>query len=139
MIDRHVPRPRDLRPLMADRPPVGPRGPSRFGFGWFPRPGGRSCRARPLYEAVVRDLPGPLVERPSYAQIVAWTCQDHPGEVHAELQRKVATEARAPRARRIAADSVPLTPRFLAAGLALVDAIITGVAGTTGRSPAQAR
>ena len=84
-----------------------------------------------MYEAVVRDLLGPLVERPSYAQIVAWTCQDHPGEVHAELQRQVATEARAPRGRRIAADSVPLTPRFLAAELALVDAIITEVVGTT--------
>jgi len=83
---------------------------------------------RSLYEAVVRDLFGPLVERPSYAQIVAWTCQDHPGEVHAELQRQVATEARAPRGRRIAADSVPLTPRFLAAELALVDAIINEVA-----------
>ena len=88
---------------------------------------------RPLYEAVVRDLLGPLVERPSYAQIVAWTCQDHPGEVHAELQRQVATEARAPRGRRIAADSVPLTPRFLAAELALVDAIINEVAGTTAK------
>jgi hypothetical protein len=88
---------------------------------------------RALYEAVVRDLLGPLVERPSYAQIVAWTCQDHPGEVHAELQRQVATEARAPRGRRIAADSVPLTPRFLAAELALVDAIINGVAGTTAK------
>jgi hypothetical protein len=88
---------------------------------------------RPLYEAVVRDLLGPLVERPSYAQIVAWTCQDHPGEVHAELQRHVSTEARAPRGRRIAADSVPLTPRFLAAELALVDAIINDVAGTTAK------
>ena len=86
-----------------------------------------------MYEAVVRDLLGPLVERPSYAQIVAWTCQDHPGEVHAELQRQVATEARAPRGRRNAADSVPLTPRFLAAELALVDAIINDVAGTTAK------
>ena len=86
-----------------------------------------------MYEAVVRDLLGPMVERPSYAQIVAWTCQDHPGEVHAELQHQVATEARAPRGRRIAADSVPLTPRFLAAELALVDAIINDVAGTTAK------
>ncbi|HEY5156320.1 MAG TPA: hypothetical protein VIJ47_16375 [Acidimicrobiales bacterium] len=88
---------------------------------------------RALYEAVVRDLLGPLVERPSYAQIVAWTCQDHLGEVHAELHHQVATEARAPRGRRIAADSVPLTPRFLAAELALVDAIINGVARTTSK------
>jgi hypothetical protein len=83
-----------------------------------------------LYEAVVRDLLGPLVERPSYAQIVAWTCQDHPGEVNAELERHVSTEARAPRGRRLASDSVPLTPRFLATELALVDAIIKDVAGT---------
>jgi hypothetical protein len=86
---------------------------------------------------VVRDLLGPLVDRSSYAQIVAWTCQDHPGEVHAAPS--YSAEARAPRGRRIAADSVRLTPRFLAAGLALVDAIITGVAGTTAKSPAPAR
>ncbi len=88
---------------------------------------------RALYEAVVRDLLGPLVERPSYAQIVAWTCQDHPDEIHTELQRQVANDARAPRGRRIAADSVPLKPRFLPAELALVDAIIDGVAGTTAK------
>jgi CBS-domain-containing membrane protein len=62
-------------------------------------------------------------------------CGEH-DELHGiialtDLQRQVATEARAPRGRRIAADSVPLTPRFLAAELALVDAIINDVADTS--------
>ena len=45
--------------------------------------------ARALYEAVVRDLLEPLVERLPYVQIVAWIYQDHPGEVQTELQRQV--------------------------------------------------
>ena len=52
---------------------------------------------RALYESVVRDLLGALVEKPSYAQIVAWTCQDHPDEVRVELQRHVTADGRAPR------------------------------------------
>ena len=63
---------------------------------------------RPLYESVVRDLLGAFVEKPSYAQIIAWTCQDHPDEVRLELHRQVTADGRAPRGRRIASDSVPL-------------------------------
>ena len=47
---------------------------------------------RALYESVVRDLLGALVEKPSYAQIIAWTCQDHPDEVRVELQRQVTAD-----------------------------------------------
>src|SRR6478609_4395466 len=67
---------------------------------------------RALYESVVRDLLGALVEKPSYAQIIAWTCQDHRDEVRLELNRQVTADGRAPRGRRIASGSVPLTPRF---------------------------
>jgi len=64
-----------------------------------------------LYDAVVHDLLGGLVERPSYAQIIAWTCEDHAEEVIAELTYTT-TSARAPRGRKLASDSVPLTLRF---------------------------
>ena len=67
---------------------------------------------RPLYEAVVHELLAGGVERPSYAQIVGWTCEDHPEAVLAELMRESETAARVPRGRRMAADSVALTLRF---------------------------
>lgn len=65
-----------------------------------------------LYDAVVLDLLGGLVERPSYAQIIAWTCEDHAEEVIAELTYATTTSGRAPRGRKLASDSVPLTLRF---------------------------
>jgi hypothetical protein len=65
-----------------------------------------------LYDAVVHDLLGGLVERPSYAQIIAWTCEDHAEEVVAELTYATTTSARSPRGRKLASDSVPLTLRF---------------------------
>jgi hypothetical protein len=67
---------------------------------------------KPLYDAVVHELLAPLLERPSYAQIVAWTCEDHPDEVRAELERSTQSTRRAPRGRRLATDAVPLTLRF---------------------------
>lgn len=88
---------------------------------------------RALYESVVRDLLGALVEKPSYAQIIAWTCQDHPDEVRAELRRQVTADGRAPRGRRIASDSVPLTPRFQPAELALLDEVAAEVADGSGK------
>ena len=88
---------------------------------------------RALYESVVRDLLGALVEKPSYAQIIAWTCQDHPDEVRAELQRQVTADGRAPRGRRIASDSVPLTPRFQPAELAVLDEVAAEVADGSGK------
>jgi hypothetical protein len=67
---------------------------------------------KPLYDAVVHDLLGTLVERPSYAQIVAWTCEDHCDDVIAELTHAAATAARQPRGRKLAREGVPLTLRF---------------------------
>src|ERR1035437_4168905 len=57
-------------------------------------------------------LAGGVVERPSYAQITARTCEDHAEEVIAELTNATTTSARAPRGRKLASDSVPLTLRF---------------------------
>ena len=88
---------------------------------------------RALYESVVRDLLGALVEKPSYAQIIAWTCQDHANEVRAELQRQVTADGRAPRGRRIASDSVPLTPRFQPAELVVLDEVAAEVADGSGK------
>lgn len=88
---------------------------------------------RALYEAVVRDLLGGLMEKPSYAQIISWTCQDHPDEVRVELQRQVTADGRAPRGRRIASESVPLTPRFQPAELAVLDAVVAEVADASAK------
>jgi hypothetical protein len=64
---------------------------------------------RDLYLAVVDHLLGG-VERPSYGQLVAWTCQDHPDEVLTALP-VTAPDARIPRGRRLAAESVQVTLR----------------------------
>jgi hypothetical protein len=79
---------------------------------------------KPLYDAVVHELLGPLLERPSYAQIVGWTCEDHPGEVRAELERSTQNARRAPRGRRLATEAVPLTLRFAPPELAALDNIM---------------
>jgi hypothetical protein len=85
---------------------------------------------KPLYDAVVHNLLGPLLERPSYAQIVGWTCEDHPGEVRAELERSTQNARRAPRGRRLATEAVPLTLRFSSNELAALENIMQGVEET---------
>ncbi len=80
---------------------------------------------RPLYEAVVHELLAGGVERPSYAQVVGWTCEDHPETVLAELMWESETAARVPRGRRMAADSVALTLRFQPAELAHLNQVMT--------------
>lgn len=83
---------------------------------------------RPLYEAVAREvLSG--VERPSYGQLVAWTAQDHPGEVRAALNTAMAQPARQPRGRRLAAETVQLTLRVTPAELAEVDRLLEQAGG----------
>jgi hypothetical protein len=88
---------------------------------------------KPLYDAVVHELLGPLLERPSYAQIVGWTCEDHPGEVRAELERSTQNARRAPRGRRLATEAVPLTLRFASAELAALEHLMDSVARTDER------
>jgi hypothetical protein len=62
------------------------------------------------------------VERPSYGQLVAWTCEDHPDEVLAALPTTV-PGARIPRGRRLAAESVQVTLRGEAPELAVIDGL----------------
>lgn len=79
---------------------------------------------RPLYEKLVRDVLGSCIERPSYAQIVSWTCEDHPDEVAAELTDQKAATSRVPRGRKLAADAVAITLRFLPSELQRLDDVI---------------
>jgi hypothetical protein len=91
----------------------GGRPPERIGGGEDDAPAVSAVRIpKPLYDAVVHDLLAGDVERPSYAQIVAWTCEDHPDDVLAELARSSARAARALRGRKLAVEGVPLTLRF---------------------------
>lgn len=67
---------------------------------------------RALYQAVVNHVLGTSIERPSYAQLVVWTIQDHDSEVLDELTQQLAVDARRPRGRRLASDVVPIAIRF---------------------------
>ncbi len=86
---------------------------------------------RQLYEVLVRDLLAGNAERPSYAQVVGWTCEDHPEAVLEELAWESETKGRKPRGRRLASDSVALTLRFQPDELEHLDRIITRTATTT--------
>lgn len=86
---------------------------------------------RELYMAVQDHVLGVAVERPSYAQLVTWTVEDHPDDALAELQEQLARAARVPRGRRLAADSVPIAPRFQAHELAVLDQLIADAGGAS--------
>ena len=93
---------------------------------------------KPLYDAVVGELLAGLVERPSYAQIVAWTCEDHADEVLAELERAVSLSDRAPRGRKLATEVVPLALRFRPDERRVLDDLMarSGAAGRMTRTAA---
>lgn len=79
--------------------------------------------AHTLYEQVTeRLLAGP--ERPSYGQLVVWTCEDHPDAV---VGRVVAARpgagSRRPRGRRLAAESVQVTLRLTLTERSRLDAL----------------
>lgn len=86
---------------------------------------------RPLYEKVINELLAGA-ERPSYAQVVGWTCEDHPEAVLAQLMSDSRTAARVPRGRRKAAESVALTLRFQPQELAHLDQVIQQASGSRG-------
>ncbi|WP_239341130.1 hypothetical protein [Frankia sp. CiP3] len=94
------------------RPPTASRQGARTSTGAEADRGTRPAAVRvprDLYLSVVeRLLSG--VERPSYGQLVAWTCEDYPDEVLNALPR-TAPGARIPRGRRLAAESVQVTLR----------------------------
>jgi hypothetical protein len=84
---------------------------------------------KPLYDAVVIDLLVGAVERPSYAQIVAWTCEDRPHDVVEELRRAGARTDRTPRGRKLATEVVALTLRFQPAERAALDELVARAGG----------
>lgn len=104
-----------------------------------PAPGGSSAKVRTvavrvpreLYLAVQDHVLGAAVERPSYAQLVTWTVEDHADDARAELREQLARAARIPRGRRLAADSVPIAPRFQPDELAVLDGLIADVGGSS--------
>jgi hypothetical protein len=78
---------------------------------------------RSLYEDInIQLLAGP--ERPSYGQLVVWTCEDHPDEVAAEVRNaRPRPGSRRPRGRRLAADTVQVTLRLTLEERGLLDDI----------------
>jgi hypothetical protein len=82
---------------------------------------------RSLYGEVIRRLSDAAEAHPSYAQLVAWTCDDRADEVVTRLQEALRPSGRTPRGRRPASDSVPLTLRFRADELAALDQVISRV------------
>ena len=75
-----------------------------------------------LWEAVIN---GPLSgrERPSYAQLITWTCQDRPDDVVRQIRTNLAPD-RTPRGRRLAAPVNTITVRFRHDELAEFDELI---------------
>jgi hypothetical protein len=63
-----------------------------------------------LWDSVIN---GPLSgrERPSYAQLITWTCQDQPDDVVRQIRANLAPD-RTPRGRRLAAPVNTITVRF---------------------------
>lgn len=82
---------------------------------------------RLLYDDVNNDLlAGP--ERPSYGQLVVWTCEDHTDAVaDAVADARPGPGSRRPRGRRLAADTVQVTLRLTVGERALLDEIIDQV------------
>ena len=78
-----------------------------------------------LWQSVVD---GPLAhrERPSYAQLLAWTLEDHATDVLRRLRANLAPD-RTPRGRRPAAPVNAIAVRFRPEELALLDGLISQV------------
>ena len=76
----------------------------------------------PLWQSV---MDGPLGgrERPSYAQLISWTCLDHPDEVIAQIRASLVPD-RTPRGRRLATPVNTITVRFRQDELAAFDELI---------------
>lgn len=85
---------------------------------------------RPLYEDInIQLLAGP--ERPSYGQLVVWTCEDHPNEVATEVRNaRPQPGSRRPRGRRLAADTVQVTLRLTVEERSLLDDIANTIRAT---------
>jgi hypothetical protein len=69
------------------------------------------------------------LERPSYGQLVAWTCEDYPEQVIAAIPA-ADPAARIPRGRRLVAETAPIALRGDPSELARIDEMALQ-AGTT--------
>lgn len=75
-----------------------------------------------LYDDLTEFL-GRATERPSYAQLISWACQDQPDAVMDDVLQSAAPQARAPRGRAKASPFALVTPRFLPDEIGFVDAV----------------
>lgn len=73
-------------------------------------------------------------ERPSYAQLISWTCQDRPAAVVKDLLLSAAPLARVPRGRAKASPFALVTPRFLPDEIGFVDGVQQLASEQLGRS-----
>lgn len=85
-----------------------------------------------LYDALTAFL-SRAPERPSYAQLISWTCQDRPSAVVDDLLLSAAPLARVPRGRTKASPFALVTPRFLPDEIKFVDAVQQLASGQMGR------
>jgi len=85
-----------------------------------------------LYEALVAFL-NAGTERPSYAQLISWTCQDRPTAVIEDLTSSTAALVRVPRGRAKAAPFALVTPRFLPDEIVAVDVVQQRASDETGQ------
>ena len=72
-----------------------------------------------------RAIDGPLSgrERPSYAQLIPWTCQDRPDDVVRQIRANLAPD-RTPRGRKLALAVNTITVRFRPDELAAFDELV---------------
>ncbi len=75
-----------------------------------------------LYEDLAAFL-NAGTDRPSYAQLISWTCQDRPAAVIENLTRSAEALVRVPRGRAKAAPFALVTPRFLPDEIVAVDVV----------------
>lgn len=85
-----------------------------------------------LYDDLTAFL-GRATERPSYAQLISWACQDQPDAVMDDLLQSAAPQARAPRGRAKASSFALVTPRFLPDEIGFVDAVQQQASDQLGR------
>lgn len=116
----------DRRPRGSGGRPPAAASPTVDSPAAAPTPAGFSVVASriptPLWQAVID---GPLSgrERPSYAQLISWTCMDHPDEVVAQIRANLLPD-RTPRGRRLAMPVNTITIRFRQDELAAFDGLI---------------
>lgn len=86
---------------------------------------------RELYEALNVEVLGTMREKPSYAQLITWTIEDHRADALSEIEDQVLRHRRAPRGRKMATDAVAMAPRFRPDELAVLEGLIEEAGGVS--------